>query len=295
MVRITAVLFLRVLVAIGLLPVSGVIFGGLVFAENSSSLELRAEKLNFIGLELVRGGELDKILFDPISEDFPGGELEIASKLVVHPLVKSVRTRVSGLNPLVLDVYVVEHRPEFVVELNAHSGETQGGSMESASYQSSTRWLISDEGVFLAQLATLNSSEMIVLSSRLPRISLVARIDDPSGYLQLEKALLQIHNCIAVGGLPFEVDEYRLSADGDGALFIAPLESFNEPAVVLYARSIDEAERALNRLNYMMSDLKRKGEKAERIDLRFHARGVIHPLPAKLDETDMHINSGSKT
>lgn len=165
--------------------------------------------------------------------------------------------------PLRLEVSVLEADPWLVAEFR---GET---------------WLVSREGHLLQSLRALSGANVIVETMSLPRLAGVEDAD------RLREALRQIKLFETAGGFRFQIERYHLLEHGE--LETTFLEAPTSPEVEAHTASQrmplkkavfrigDQASAndGVSALEAVASDLRRRGEVVEILDLRFKNQAVL--------------------
>ncbi len=183
--------------------------------------------------------------------DVRAGEVE--AKLKEDPWIEDV-TLSWRYYPLTLVVKIREADPWLVAHMGGQS------------------WLISSEGRPLEPLETLRNSEVIVEASQLPRLDGLESGDSTEN-ARFRYAMNILRFIEVAGGLPFAVERYTVLPEG-GVLAL-PLAGSDLPEVAFSAETLPEAEHALSQLNVVLADLKKRGEKRNRVDMRFRGQAVV--------------------
>lgn len=164
--------------------------------------------------------------------------------------------------PLRLTVDVTEAEPWLVAEFGQHS------------------WLLSRRGQLLQPLESVTDQKLIVEISELPRLSAGGDEGSPGAGGGLDAAGEKFHTALnrlklidEAGGFPFDVERFTML--NDGALQAEPLRSGEFPKVTFLANGKEGAFDTLRRLATVLDDLKKRGESASEVDLRFAKQAVV--------------------
>lgn len=168
----------------------------------------------------------------------------------------------SSIFPKRIQITVKEAKPKFVIEYEGQS------------------WLMSEKGVLLESLKTITNPELIMLSSSLPRLY----DDDPhqlgqdqttlkSTTQRIKTALTMLEYLELVGGLPFTYSAISIMSFGELAFEVSG--DYPAKRVYLLARDIGEARSKKGQLEAMISDLQKRSETSEVIDLRFEGQAIV--------------------
>jgi len=164
------------------------------------------------------------------------------------------------ISPARIQIAVTEEEPWLVAEYQGHS------------------WLVSQNGVLLQTLSSIQNSSLVIEASELPRFTGLSATESAESYLRssnarFEYGLKLLEFVDLAGGVPFEIEHYELL--GDGSLRISAKDFGSAPEVFLKLSSLEEAKIALDRLSAVLKDLESKQERASSIDLRFKNQAVV--------------------
>lgn len=184
---------------------------------------------------------------------------EINEKIGRLPWVEKVDTKI-GVFPLRLDISIQEAQPWIVAEYQGQS------------------WLVSSSGVLVEPLELISDANLVIETSELPRldgldsqISFDTFLSSANGrFLYAIKSLRFLE---MAGDFPWTLE--RITLLSYGALSLKPVEFAEFPEVILTCSSLEEASESLSFLKIVTEDLKQRGEKIGRIDLRFKNRAVV--------------------
>ncbi len=146
-----------------------------------------------------------------------------------------------------------------------------------AEYQGSS-WLVSVSGKLIQPLQTIKDPSLIIDTSEFARIDGLRPEEGADSLLRSENArfvyaVKMLKFFEMAGGFPFKVERYTLLPDG--SLLVLPANPDEQPQLVLSASTLTDAERELRKLKLVLADLKRRGERAQKIDLRFENQAVV--------------------
>ena len=143
-------------------------------------------------------------------------------------------------------------------------------------------WLLSREGKLLQSLKALASPSVVMETMNLPRL------EGAGDSLRLKAAVQQIKILEGAGGPPWSVERYTLLDHGELQLTFsdmslqAELERSGEGApkttvqkAVFRVEDVASARESLNRLSKVAEDLRKRGEVAEIVDLRFRQQAIV--------------------
>lgn len=178
---------------------------------------------------------------------------EIASRVNADPWIET--TELSwGLAPLRLAIIVHEARPWLVVDCGDVS------------------WLVSKNREIIGSLARLEGNDFADLSE-LPRLRGIQNEGELNGSnTQLAYALQMISSLEAAGGPGYPISSYELLDQG---IRVEPDDPESAPSVSLVANDAEGVKKRLEQFSKVSADLKKRGERAREVDLRFDGQAVV--------------------
>jgi hypothetical protein len=181
--------------------------------------------------------------------------------LSTYPWIESYSVT-SEILPKRMKIFVKEAVPAFVLEKD---GQT---------------WLLSNKGLLIEPLSSLNNKELILESSSLPRLFgydandiSQERTSLASTSLKLQTTFKTLEYFDLAGGLPFEYVTITILPYGE--LLFEVKNGHPTKEVILTAHDLEEARIKLSQLRGIYKDLENKNELANQIDLRFKSQGVV--------------------
>ena len=232
-----------------------------------AAFERKAEQLFKVG-ELSFSGErhlsLDRLYTLLGMAELPWiwnfSAARVAESLEADPWVKSAQVDLSFFPPQV-EVSIEEEQPWLVAEFENDS------------------WLVSESGELIEPVARMVKPETIVEISRLARlggIEVESELDKGVSYSENARfsyAIETLKLLQSAGGLPFEVARYELLQES--GLLVEPTDFVNNPSILLKAESFKQARGCLGKLELILADLKKRGERARKVDLRFENQAIV--------------------
>jgi cell division septal protein FtsQ len=220
--------------------------------------EITINNLRIIGSRYLEKESIKELFRDQPFESGKLSLLEIRNILLRSPWVKKIDLT-SAFFSNEITANLVEYKPFLVAKIQGKS------------------WLVSKGGTLIQPLKFITNKDLIVKVSELPRVSGLRKLKGTFGVLSLNqtyhKTLSQIKNLNEIGGIPFQVDEYRILSDG--ALEVLPLDFFKYPTAIIDASDLSRAKYSLNKLRLVLRDIKKRKERASNVDLRYGNKVVV--------------------
>ncbi|MCC6221381.1 MAG: FtsQ-type POTRA domain-containing protein [Deltaproteobacteria bacterium] len=143
-----------------------------------------------------------------------------------------------------------------------------------------TTWLISRSSKTLQPLRSLRDSELIVITSNLPRLDGIdVGADMEKRASRTEKRLNEALNLLRLfriaGDFPFEIERFTLLEDS--GVLVTPIDARTKPKLIVTANTFSDAKAILENIKVVLGDLEKRGEHADTIDLRFKGQAIVQP------------------
>jgi hypothetical protein len=220
---------------------------------------LRFDNVFVLNSYRVSKQQIDSAVAQPGSWIWSQSLGDIKQRIEEIPWIERTNVDLS-VYPLRLTVALTEAEPWLVAEYQGIS------------------WLVSSKGALIQPLRTITDSTLIIDASELPRLDGLDAQEGVESFLSSDNArfayavkLIKFYEM--AGGFPFKVE--RITLLKNGALRLTAEDSAAYPSVVINANNLEDARHSLERLDLVMNDLKRRGEKTNRIDLCFSNRAVV--------------------